>query len=164
MVRNELFDERLSDMKQLSFVDSNLYLHSADGSSVIVQAYPCFPWSEPSQYISLRDFENKELVLVADPSLLDEDSRSALESGLGGSGFVFRIQRIVSVEVEFEIRNWIVTTEQGERSFQTRLDEWPRTMPGGGFQLRDVAGDIFYVPPLKELDVRSRDVLSDYVD
>ncbi len=151
-------------MKQLSFMDNNLYLHSTDGSSVIVQACPCFPWSEPSKYISLRDFENKELLLVDDPILLDKDSRSALEAGLAASGFVFRIQRIVSVEVEFEIRNWIVTTEQGERIFQTRLDEWPRTMPGGGFLLRDVAGDIFYLPPLNALDVRSRGVLSDYVD
>jgi hypothetical protein len=151
-------------MKQLSYKDNNLYLHSADGSSVIVQARPCFPWSEPSKYITLRDFQNRELEFVADPAILDADSRLALEAGLASTGFIFRIQRIASIEVEFEIRNWTVTALQGERIFQTQLDEWPRSMPGGGFLLRDVAGDLFYIPPLKDLDVRSRDVLSDYVD
>jgi hypothetical protein len=101
---------------------------------------------------------------VADPAILDADSRLALEAGLALTGFIFRIQRIASIEVEFEIRNWTVTALQGERIFQTQLDEWPRSMPGGGFLLRDVAGDLFYIPPLKDLDVRSRDVLSDYVD
>jgi hypothetical protein len=151
-------------MKQLIYKDNNLYLHDADGSSEMVQARPCFPWSEPSKYITIRDFENRELQLVEDPATLDENSRVALESGLAASGFVFRLQQIASVEVEFEIRNWTVTTEQGERIFQTQLDEWPRSMPGGGFLLRDVAGDIFFIPPMNDLDARSRDLLSGYVD
>jgi hypothetical protein len=151
-------------MKQLSYKDNNLYLHRADGSSVMVQARPCFPWSEPSKYITLRDFQNRELELVGDPAVLDAGSRLALEAGLAASGFIFRIQRIACIEVEFEIRNWTVTALQGQRIFQTRLDEWPKSMPGGGFLLRDVAGDIFFIPPLKDLDIGSRDVLSDYVD
>jgi hypothetical protein len=151
-------------MKQLTYKDNNLYLHGADGSLVMVQARPCFPWSEPNKYITLRDFENRELQLVEDPATLDADSRDALQSGLAASGFVFRLQQIASIEVEFEIRNWTVTTEQGERVFQTQLDEWPRSVPGGGFLLRDVAGDLFHIPPLKDLDARSCDWLSGYVD
>jgi hypothetical protein len=151
-------------MKRLSYKDGNLYLHGVDGTLIPVQVRPCFPWSEPTKYITLRDYENRELALVEDPATLDADSYAALESGLAVSGFVFRIQRIESVEVEFEIRNWTVTTEQGERIFQTRLDEWPRRMPGGGFLLRDVAGDMFYIPILKELDAHSRELLSGYVD
>ncbi|MEJ2610833.1 MAG: DUF1854 domain-containing protein [Candidatus Thiodiazotropha sp.] len=151
-------------MKQLSYKGSNLYLHDVDGALIPVQARPCFPWSEPTKYISLRDNKNRELELVEDPANLDADSRTALESGLAASRFVFLIQRITSVEVEFEIRNWTVTTEQGERIFQTRLDEWPRGMPGGGFLLQDVAGDMFYIPMLNDLDVRSRELLSGYID
>jgi hypothetical protein len=151
-------------MKQLTYKDNNLYLDGADGSSVRVQARQCFPWSEPSKYITLRDFENRELALVEDPATLDADSRVALEAGLAVSGFVFRLQQVSSIELEFEIRNWTVTTEQGERIFQTQLDEWPRSMPGGGFLLRDVGGDMFYIPPLKDLDARSCDLLSGYVD
>jgi hypothetical protein len=150
-------------MKQLSYKNGNLYLHSVDDTLILVQARPCFPWSEPTKFITLRDYENRELALVEDPADLDADSRFALGSGLAASGFVFQIRRIMSIEVEFEIRNWTVITEQGEQIFQTRLDEWPKKMPCGGFLLHDVAGDMFYIPVLKELELRSRELLSGYV-
>jgi hypothetical protein len=153
-----------SSMIQLSYKDGDLRLHHADGSLVPVQARPCFPWSEPTKYITLRDYENKELSFVQDPATLDVDSQRALASGLSASKFVFRIQRIICVEEEFEIRNWTVSTEQGKRIFQTRLDEWPRSIPGGGYLLCDVAGDIFFIPVLNDLDARSREWLSGYVD
>jgi hypothetical protein len=150
-------------MKQLSYKDGALYLLGVDGTMVPVQARLCFPWSEPTKYITLRDYENRELELVEDPTTLDSDSRFALESGLAASGFVFRVQRIVNVEVEFEIRNWTVITEQGERIFQTRLDEWPKKLPYDGFLFHDVAGDMFYIPMLKDLDEQSRELFSGYV-
>lgn len=151
-------------MKQLSYTDNNLYLHCADGSLVPVQARPCFPWSEPNKYITLHDYENRELEFVEDPATLDADSRVALESGLAVSVFIFQIQRIESVVVEFEIRNWTVITKQGRRIFQTRLDEWPKINSAGGYLIRDVAGDMFYIPALKDLGTRSREWLSVYVD
>jgi hypothetical protein len=63
------------------------------------------------------------------------------------------------MEEEFELRRWRVRTRQGERSFQTRLDEWPRPTPGGGLLIRDLAGDLYHVPEVAALDEKSRRLL-----
>lgn len=124
----------------------------------------CFPWSEPVKYISLRDDDNAEVLLVVDPARLDATSRQVLEAALAAAGFVLEVTRVVSVEEEIEIRHWTVETRQGPRAFQTRLDDWPRVLPGGGVLIRDVAGDLYQVPAAAELDGKSRELLYAFVD
>jgi hypothetical protein len=68
------------------------------------------------------------------------------------------------VEEEVEIRVWRVRTRQGARRFQTRRDDWPRTLPGGGLLIRDVAGDLFHVPDPDALDRTSQERLWAFVD
>ena len=105
----------------------------------------CFPWSEPGRYLSLRDSDEEEFALVRDPAELDAASRAALETALAVAGFVFEITRVLEIEEEVEIRRWRVETRQGPRSFQTRLDDWPRTLPHGGLLIRDVTGDLYHL-------------------
>jgi hypothetical protein len=124
----------------------------------------CFPWSEPSRYVSLRDDEEEEFALVADLDHLDAASRQALEAALAEAGFVFVVTAIRDVDEEVEIRIWQVDTVQGARRFQTRLDDWPRELPGGGILIRDVAGDLYHVPEPQALDRRSRQLLWAFVD
>jgi hypothetical protein len=124
----------------------------------------CFPWSEPAKFISLRDDENVEIALVEDPAGLDESSRRVLEQALAAAGFVLEVTRVISIEEEIEIRHWKVETRQGGRTFQTRLDDWPRLLPGGGVLIRDVAGDLYHVPAPGELDRKSRELMYAFVD
>jgi hypothetical protein len=124
----------------------------------------CFPWSEPARYVSLRDEDEEEFALVADLADLDPASRSALETALAEAGFVFVVTAIRDVNEEVEIRAWRVVTAQGPRRFQTRLDDWPRELPGGGILIRDVAGDLYHVPAPGALDRRSRELLWAFVD
>lgn len=134
------------------------------GERTPVSARPCFPWSEPGAHVSLRDEDGRELAMVEDPATLDEESRAALERALGQAGFLLRVTRIKDVDDEVEIRHWKVDTEQGPRSFQTALDNWPREMPGGGFVVEDVAGDLYYVDQPGSLDRRSRQFLWAYAE
>jgi hypothetical protein len=124
----------------------------------------CFPWSEPGRFISLRDEEEDEFALVRNPQQLDEGSRVALESSLVEAGFVLEIIGVEACEEEVEIRTWVVRTKQGRRSFQTRRDEWPRDVPGGGLLINDVSGDLFYVRDPAGLDPASRALLWAFVD
>jgi hypothetical protein len=124
----------------------------------------CFPWSKPTDYVSLRDSDENEFVLVRGAADLDETSREVLEQALAEAGFVLEITRIESVDEEIEIRNWKVETRQGTRSFQTKLDDWPRRVSGGGTLIRDVAGDLYYVKDAAALDRESRDLLWAFVD
>ena len=124
----------------------------------------CFPWSEPARFVSLRDDADREFALVRDPAELDPASRRVLEDTMLGAGFVFAITRVRHIEEEVEIRNWQVDTRQGPRSFQTRLDAWPRLLPDGGLLIRDVAGDLYHLADLAALDKQSRALLWAFVD
>ena len=124
----------------------------------------CFPWSEPGRFLSLRDDDEDEFALVADVSELDALSRRVLEEALVAAGFVFEVTRVLAIDEEVEIRHWRVETRQGNRSFQTRLDDWPRLLPHGGLLVRDVAGDLYHLAEPQALDKTSRALLWAFVD
>jgi hypothetical protein len=135
-----------------------------EGEPVPVRLRQCFPWSEPGLHLSLRDDEDREIAIVDDPASLEPESRRALEQALGEAGFVLDVTRVVEIEEEVEIRQWTVETRQGRRSFQTHLDDWPRTLPNGGILIRDVAGDLYRLASPTEMDKKSRELLWAFVD
>lgn len=137
---------------------------TAPTGPIAVQARPCFPWSSAGQHIALLDADGKERAMVEDPATLDPPSRRALDRALAESGFVFEIVEILDIDDEYELRAWTARTRQGARRFQTRLDEWPRTVPDGSLLLRDVAGDLYRIPPPATLDAGSRKTLWAYAD
>jgi hypothetical protein len=124
----------------------------------------CFPWSEPGRFLSLRNADGEEFVLVADPAGLNESSRHALEDALAEAGFVFTLSAVLDIEEEVELRQWHVRTEQGARTFQTKLDDWPRRLPDGGLLIRDVNGDLYRLDDPARLDRRSRSLLWAFID
>jgi hypothetical protein len=134
------------------------------GKWISVRLRQCFPWSEPGRHVSLRDDEDEEVALVEDPATLGPESRRALERAVAEAGFVLDVTRVVDVDEEVEIRQWTVETRHGRRSFQTHLDDWPRVLPMGGLLIRDVAGDLYRLPPPETLDARSRELLWAFVD
>jgi hypothetical protein len=129
-----------------------------------VQVRRCFPWTAGARFVSLRDGDEEEVALVRDLAELEPDSRRALEGALAEAGFVLEIERVDAVDDEIEIRSFRVRTRQGPRRFQTLRDEWPRPTPGGGILLRDVAGDLYWVPDPGRLDAASRARLWALVD
>ena len=135
-----------------------------DGEAVAVRLRQCFPWSEPHRHLSLRDEDDEEVALVEDPATLAPESRRALEQGLADAGFVLEVVRVLSIDEEVEIRQWKVETKHGPRSFQTHLDDWPRTLPLGGLLIRDVAGDLYLLAAPGEMDRRSKELLWAFVD
>ncbi len=143
--------------------DGQLWAHR-NGSAKPVRVHRCFPWSEPGRYVSLRDDDDEEFALVGGLEELGGESRRALESALAEAGFVLEVTRIADVDEEIEIRTWKVETRQGARSFQTRLDDWPTEVPGGGVVIRDVAGDLYHVADPEAMDEKSRRWLWAFVD
>jgi hypothetical protein len=135
-----------------------------DGQRTAVNVRLCFPWSDASRYISLQDEENREVHFVEQVNELDPGSLKALELALAEARFVMEITRIRAVRADYELRVWDVETRQGNRAFQTKLDDWPRPVAGNGFLIRDVAGDLFHIPEPSTLDPESRLHLSAFVD
>ena len=165
----ETLEQEVPEINESSVL---LLRHNGDGRlkallgerTVAVKLRQCFPWSEPTRHISLRDSDDKEVALVDDPSTLDEESRQALELALAEAGFVLEVTRVLEIDEEIEIRQWTVETRQGNRSFQTHLDDWPRVLPGGGLLIRDVAGDLYRLADPQKLDKKSRALLWAFVD
>jgi hypothetical protein len=163
MVRLNTSLERATQLLLERRGDGQLWAIS-NGAPKPVRVHRCFPWSEPDQFLSLRDQENQEVAMVTHLDELESGSRKALADSLLEAGFVLRVTRIVEVKEEVEIRKWEVETEQGLRSFQTKLDDWPWEVPGGGIVIRDVAGDLYYVADPESMDEKSRKWLWAFVD
>lgn len=140
-------------------------LAAQQGSAVTpVRPVRCFPWSGPACFISLRDDGDREIALISAPAELDPASRAILEEELAHAGFVLHITRILAVTDELEIRLWKVATRQGLRTLETARDEWPRPLPSGTLLLRDVAGDLYLIPPSADLDAGTRRLLWPFTD
>jgi hypothetical protein len=135
-----------------------------DDQEVSVRLRQCFPWSEPHRHLSLRDDKEREVALIDDPAQLAPASRRALEDALAAAGFVLVVTRVVGVDEEVEIRHWSVETVHGPRTFQTHLDDWPRTLPGGDLLIRDVGGDLYRLANPRGMDRKSRELLWAFVD
>ena len=129
---------------------------SLGGAEKAVRVHRCFPWSEPRRYLSLRDAEGDEFALVERVDSVPQASRTILEGALAEAGFVLEVVRIDAVDEEVEIRTWKVETRQGPRTFQTKIDDWPMDVPGGGILIRDVAGDLYHVSDPECMDEASR--------
>ena len=134
-----------------------------DGRSVSVRPVRCFPWSAPGELVSLRDGDEQEQYLVESLAELDPSSREALASAMLSAGFVLEVDALLSIEEDYEVRIWRARTRHGLRTFQTRLDEWPWAAPDGGHLIRDLCGDLFRLPPVEQLDEKSRHCLWAYV-
>ena len=134
------------------------------GRRAAVVVHRCFPWSDPSRCISLRDRHEEEFAFVGDVSGLEPESRAALESALAVAGFLLEVTAVRDVSEEIEIRHWVVGTRQGARRFQTRLDDWPVEIADGGLLIRDLAGDLYHVPDPEALDPVSRKWLGVYAE
>lgn len=143
--------------------DGRLWAVRGDTARAVV-VRRCFPWSEPGRFLSLREDREQEFALVADPAELDAASRRVLEDALVEAGFVFQVRAVRAIDEEVELRHWRVATVQGPRSFQTRLDDWPRALPHGGLLIRDVAGDLYHLADPQALDRESRALLWAFVD
>lgn len=163
MTALEIEREEDSEAIRLRSAPDGRLIAFTERGPVSVRVRQCFPWSEPHRHLSLRDIEDREVVLVEDPATLGAASREALERALAEAGFVLEVTRVVSIDEEVEIRQWEVETRHGPRTFQTHLDDWPRSLPGGGLLIRDVAGDLYRLM-VTELDRKSRDLLWAFVD
>ncbi len=150
---------------KLERLDDGRLMAQRDGAQAVpVSPQLCFPWSDPGRYISLRDGGDREVALIEDLDGLDPGSQQAVRAGLKESAFVFEIERVLSLETEFELRHWKVLTRQGPLSFQTKLDQWPWQTPRGGLLLRDVAGNLLHIPDSAALDRASRRLIWAFVD
>jgi hypothetical protein len=122
----------------------------------------CFPWSHAEEYISIRDKEGKELVLLETLAGLDDATRRLVLSELHDKVFVPKIRRITEFKAEFEVVSISAETDRGRVTFQIRNRDDVRTLSLARAIFRDVDGNAYEVEDFHALDRASQRHLEQY--
>ncbi len=122
-----------------------------------IAVHRCFPHSDPTVYISIREPEGdgKEIGLIEDLKKLPKDTQAMLEEQMELRYFTPKIQKIHSIKEEYGYSYWDVTTDKGRCRFTVRM--------GGGtvyaigknrYLVNDLDGNRFEIPDLYALTPR----------
>lgn len=161
----------LVDAAQLVFLDSKklrFFRHGdalrltvdEDRSLLKVAVLRAFPLSNPVRYLSVRDGNNKELGLIADPGTLDPESRKLVEQDLERRYLVPSVSRIVSSKERFGTVDWEMATDRGLCRLTTRnLRENVQRPAPGRIIITDVDGNRFDIRDIDALDAESQQML-----
>src|SRR3954447_22055193 len=127
-----------------------------------VEPVRSFPISEPNRWISLVDRHGHELAAIADLADVSPETAELIVQELADREFLPRIERIVSVKWHKEPHEWNVITDRGPVEFLFRDDDIRRLGPTRAI-IVDVHGVRFYIPDSRQLDAKSRRILSQYL-
>lgn len=121
-----------------------------------------FPWSLPGAYISVRDADNHEVVMLNELDELDDASREIAEAELADKIFNPKITQIISHKREFGMTTIQAMTDRGRVEFQFDGRDNVRILSPTRALFRDVDGNTLELPDLNQLDPVSRRFVNRY--
>jgi hypothetical protein len=122
----------------------------------------CFPWSMPDTFISVRNREGKEVVLLETLDSLDPATRHIIQQELHDKAFNPKISRIVEHKNEFGVTSIKAQTDRGEVTFQIRSRDDIRILSSARLLFRDADGNTYEIADLHAMDAASRKFLEAY--
>ncbi len=138
-------------------------LQGRDEPVVDVRVARCFPWSLPDAYISVRNKDGKEIVLLQTLDELDQASRAIVLHELQDKVFNPKITRIVEHKTEFGITSVQAETDRGPVTFQIRSRDDIRILSSKRLLFRDADGNTYEVADVTAMDTASRKFLEGYL-
>src|SRR5262249_49642237 len=119
------------------------------------------PLSNPDHYICFLDSEGREICMVRDPAVLEEQTRQITFEELKRRYMTAIIERVESVRTESGTSYFKVITNRGSREFVLQNNEENvRWFSDQRVLLVDVDGNRFEVPNVPALDRRSGKIMS----
>ena len=126
-----------------------------------VRVARAFPFSAPDRLIGLRDGADKDIGIVEEPRLLDEESRVILEEELARRYFTPRVQRVLEVKEEMGTVTWEVETDRGGRRFVIRnLRDSTFPLGPNRLMMTDVNGNRYEFPDITAVGGKAYQVLT----
>ncbi len=122
----------------------------------------CFPWSVPESYVSIRDGDGKEMVMLKSFDGLDPAHRELLEAELSDKIFNPKIVKIVNYKHEFGVTSITAVTDRGEVTFQMRSRDDVRVLSPIRALFRDVDGNTYELADVTTLDSAAQKNLERY--
>ncbi len=122
----------------------------------------CFPWSVPESYVSIRDADGKEIVMLKSLEELDADSRDLVEGELRDKVFNPKILQIIDYKDEFGVTSITADTDRGEVTFQIRSRDDVRVLSPTRALFRDVDGNTYELTDVTALNAAAQKHLQRY--
>lgn len=138
-------------------------IDSSGTRHVGAQAVRGFPISDPDHWISICDVTGQELVIIADPSLLDAASHAALDADLTRREFVPVIQRILRMPADTEPTDWDVETDRGRTRLALKSRDDVRRLGPDRALVVDAQGTRYLIESISARDSLTRRVLERYL-
>ncbi len=121
----------------------------------------CFPWSQRDRYVSVRDGEGREIILLPTLDEVDDATRALIEEELTAQEFAPRVTAILEVEDGFDLTVWHVNTDRGPFEVHVKHTEDVRQMEDGSIIIKDHAGGKFAVDNPIALDLNSQRLIEE---
>ncbi len=118
-----------------------------------VKLYRCFPFTNRDQYLSIRDGTDKrepEVGLIEELHELSAENRVLVDEELHARYFIPRISKINSIQDTYEILEWDVETDRGQRRFYVKdVHDRVRLIGENHFLITDTEECRYEIPNLK---------------
>jgi hypothetical protein len=139
-----------------------LLIDSRGTTHVDVEPVRAFPITDPERHISLLNRDGRELTTIGDLADLPADAAALVREELTCREFLPQVLRIVNVKMNKEPHEWTVQTDRGSSQFLLRDEDIRRLGPTRAI-LVDMHGVRYYIPDSRQLDAKSRRILSQYL-
>jgi hypothetical protein len=136
-------------------------LTSAGDRHVAVRIVRAFPFTAADGPVAVVDSNGHEIIWIKDPDSLSLTHQQFIQSQLEREEFLPRIHFIESVS-RGTPRQWNVTTDRGQNSFEQASSEAVVWQPDGSVSITDCDGICYLIPAVQKLDRRSRRLLERY--
>ncbi len=128
---------------------------TGERSYIRVRPVNASPMAHSDRYVSLLDIKNEEVAFIRDMNDLDEESRKVIEEELAHRYLRATIECVHSIQMEYGVTYWDVTTDRGKREFVIRGHENTHWASDTRLLLTDVDGNRFEVTDYTQLDPNS---------
>jgi hypothetical protein len=131
---------------------------------VIGQIQSVFPISNRHHFALLRDEHGEEIGIIEQAHELDGESKRILREELERSYFLPQITDIRDIDEKHGVFTMDVITDRGERVFEVRNPRQNiRPVGGGRYIIKDVDGNRYDIPKLRNLGPRSQNLMTEFV-
>lgn len=131
-----------------------------------VGVYLTFPLTEPEEYISIREADEKakEIGLIEKLSQLDKDQQEMIREQIKLRYFMPTITKVLDIKDEYGYAYWNVTTSFGACRFTTRMSGDAVINLGESRMLvTDIDGNRYEIPDFYQLSVAERKKLDLFI-
>ena len=166
--------EELLEMRFLT--KDNAVFHRTEGGFVALEfgdrkydrvgIYLTFPLTEPEEYISVREADEKakEIGIIENLSQLEKDQQDMIREQIRLRYFMPVITKVLDIRDEYGYAYWNVTTNFGACRFTTRMSGDAVLLLGDArMMVTDIDGNRYEIPDFYRLSVTERKKLDLFI-